>query len=248
VKISIVTVCFNSEKTISKTIESVLSQDYVNVEYIVIDGNSTDGTVDIIRSFGRSIDIFLSESDSGIYDAFNKGLKLATGDVIGILNSDDYFVSEQILSDISSEFNGNSSLDILLSGVQFISGESGKVTRKYPAVGFSPWKMYLGLMPPHPGAFICRGVYEKIGQFDASFLIAGDFELFVRIFMKNDFNYKKTDIVTVSMSLGGASTSGFKSYLIITKEFSRSLTKNGFFGSRLLISCRALLKLLQFAR
>ena len=246
-KISIITVCFNSGKTISKTIESVLYQDYSDVEYIVIDGNSSDETVDIVRSFGRSIDIFISEPDKGIYDAINKGLKLATGNIIGILNSDDYFLSNQILSDISSQFIGDSNLDILLSGVQFTSKKSGNVTRKFPALGFSPWKMYLGIMPPHPGAFICRDVYEKVGNFDTSFKISGDFELFVRIFMKHNFYYKKTNRVFVNMSLGGASTSGFSSYAIITKEFSRSLTKNGFFSSKLLISCRGLLKLIQFA-
>ena len=223
----------------------MIAQDYGDVEYIVIDGNSSDTTVDIIRSFSESIDIFLSESDSGIYDAFNKGLKLATGDVIGIFNSDDFFLSDRILSDISSQFIEDSNLDILLSGVQFTSDESLNVTRKIPAVGFSPWKMYLGLMPPHPGAFICRDVYENIGN--SSFKIAGDFDLFVRIFMKYNFKYKIINRFMVNMSLGGASTSGVKSYAIITKEFSRSLSKNGFFSSKLLISCRGFLKLSQFA-
>tara|TARA_A100001015_G_scaffold264044_1_gene311400 strand:- start:614 stop:1393 length:780 start_codon:yes stop_codon:yes gene_type:complete len=245
VKISIITICFNSEKTISRTIESVISQDYQNVEYIVIDGNSSDETIDIIKSFGDSIDVLQSESDTGIYDAFNKGLKLATGDVIGFLNSDDYFVSSQILSDISREFSRDSNLDILLSGVRFISSQSFNITRTFSAVGFQSWKMYLGLMPPHPGSFISQNVYKKVGNFDESFLIAGDFEFFVRVFMKNNFNYKIINKFTVAMALGGASTSGFKSYSVITDELSRSLAQNGLMGSRLLLSCRGLFKLRQ---
>ena len=246
-KISIITACFNSEKTILKTIESVLSQGYSDIEYIVIDGNSSDRTMDIIRSFGKAIDIVLSEPDTGIYDAYNKGLKLATGDIIGILNSDDYFISNQILSNISNQFNKDPKLDAFFSGVQFISKYSGKITRIIPAVGFSPWKMYLGLMPPHPGAYICREVYEKIGYFDTSFNITGDFEFFVRIFLKHNIYYKKTDKIIVNMSLGGVSTSGLHSYIIITKEFSRSLIKNGLFGSKILLLFRGIVKLLQFS-
>lgn len=244
-KISIITICFNSEKTIARTIETVISQDYLDVEYIVIDGKSSDATIDIIKSFGDSIEVVQSESDAGIYDAFNKGLNLATGDVIGFLNSDDYFVSNQILSDISREFSRAASLDILLSGVQFTSSQLNNITRTFPAVGFRPWKMYFGLMPPHPGAFISRKVYEKVGKFDKSFLVAGDFDFFVRVFIKNNFNYKIINKVTVTMTLGGVSTAGFKSYAIITDEFCRSLTQNGLLGSRLLISCRGLFKLWQ---
>jgi glycosyltransferase involved in cell wall biosynthesis len=245
-KISIVTVCFNSGRTIAKTFRSIDKQSYQNVEVIVVDGGSTDDTVDVVKSFGNLVDVFVSETDSGIYDALNRGLRLATGDVIGILHSNDFLASTTVLEEVAKSFTKMPDTAILLSSINFVTDNGDKIIREYTVRGFKPWMLSFGLMPPHPGSFFRSEVYTQVGLFNTSYRIAGDFDLFVRALAIKRLAYKVIPLVSVSMTTGGASTSGLKSYLGITKEFARSLSANGLFSSRLLVFLRVLFKLSQF--
>tara|TARA_B100001093_G_scaffold66346_1_gene56311 strand:- start:2074 stop:2847 length:774 start_codon:yes stop_codon:yes gene_type:complete len=245
-KISILTVCFNSGLTIAKTFNSIDSQSYQNVEVVVVDGGSTDNTVDVVKSFEKVIDVFVSEPDEGIYDALNKGLRLATGDVIGILHSNDFLASTTVLEEVAKNFTRMPDMEILLSSVNFVGDTDDEIIREYTARGFKPWMLSFGLMPPHPGSFFRSDVYTQVGLFNTSYRIAGDFDLFVRALAIERLVYRVFPLVSVSMTTGGASTSGLKSYQSITKEFARSLSANGLFSSRLLIFLRALFKFSQF--
>lgn len=245
-KISIVTVCLNSGQTIAKTINSIVRQSYQNFEVIVVDGGSTDDTVDIVKSFDNVVDVFVSEPDKGIYDALNKGVRLATGDVISILHSNDFLASTTVLKDVTNYFTKMPDVKILFSSINFVAGNDGEIIREFTARGFKPWMLSFGVMPPHPGSFFRSDVYTHIGFFNTSYSIAGDFDLFVRALAVERLAYKVIPLVSVSMTIGGASTSGLKSYLSVTKEFTRSLSVNGLFASRLLISLRALFKFSQF--
>jgi len=245
-KISIVTVCFNSGLTIAKTFRSIDKQSYKNVEVIVIDGGSTDDTIEVVKSFENVVDVFVSEPDKGIYDALNKGLRLATGDVIGILHSNDFLASITVLEEVAKSFIKMPDMEILLSSIKFVADKNDEIIREYTAKGFKPWMLSFGLMPPHPGSFFRSEVYAKVGLFNTSYRIAGDFDLFVRALAIESLTYRVFPLVSVSMTTGGASTSGLKSYQNITKEFALSLSANGVFSSPLLISLRALFKFSQF--
>ena len=245
-KISIVTVCFNSGLTIAKTFKSIDKQSYKNVEVIVIDGGSTDNTIEIVESFENVVDVFVSEPDKGIYDALNKGLRLATGDVIGILHSNDFLASITVLEEVAKSFIKMPDMEILLSSINFVADKNDEIIREYTAKGFKPWMLSFGLMPPHPGSFIRSDVYAKVGLFNTSYRIAGDFDFFVRALAIERLIYRVFPLVSVSMTTGGASTSGLKSYQNITKEFALSLSANGVFSSPLLIALRALFKISQF--
>ena len=245
-KISIVTVCFNSGRTIAKTFRSIDKQSYQNIEVIVVDGGSTDDTVDVVKSFGNLVDVFVSETDNGIYDALNKGLRLATGDVIGILHSNDFLASTTVLEEVANSFTKMPGMAILLSSINFVTDNGDEIIREYTARGFKPWMLSFGLMPPHPGSFFRSDVYTQVGPFNTSYRIAGDFDLFVRALAIKRLVYKVIPLVSVSMTTGGASTSGLKSYQAVTKEFARSLSANGLFSSRLLVFLRVLFKFSQF--
>ena len=160
--ISIVTVCFNSENTIKDTIDSVLNQTYGNIEYIIIDGGSIDGTVEFVQSYGDKIARFVSEPDKGIYDAMNKGIALATGDIIGILNSDDFYIDELVIEKVVKEFERN--IDCLYADLVYVRSENlNKVVRYYDSSHFSPQKFAYGLMPAHPTFFVKKDIYERYG-------------------------------------------------------------------------------------
>jgi len=245
-KISIVTVCFNSGRTIAKTLSSIENQSYQNIEVVVVDGGSTDNTVDVVKSFGNVVNVLISEPDSGIYDALNKGLRLATGDVIGILHSNDFFASTIVLDEVAKSFTKMPEMAILLSSINFVTDNGDAIIREFTAGGFKPWMLHLGLMPPHTGSFLRSKVYDQVGLFDTAYRIAGDFDLLTRALVVERLSYKIDPLVSVSMTIGGASTSGLKSYLAITNEFSQSLSEHGLFSSRLLIFLRALFKVTQF--
>jgi len=241
--ISVITVCFNSSCYIESAIKSVLSQDYDEVEYIIIDGGSTDGTLDIIKQYRTHITHLVSESDSGIYDAMNKGLKIATGDVISILNSDDFYMDSNVLSRVSDLFSHNEKIDLILGGVDFIHPKDlNSPVRHFPSKNFKPWKMRFGFMPPHPGAFIKRETYLEVGYYRTNYLIASDFDWFVRSLFVHECNFLVVDDVYVRMRVGGVSTSGFKASYISSKEMSLSLSTQGIFSSFVLVSVRIIPK------
>ena len=189
-KVSIITVCFNSELTIEHTINSVKSQDYPNIEHIIVDGGSIDSTLNIIESISSHNSVLISEPDLGIYDAMNKGLNKATGDVVALLNSDDYYPRDNIISQIVDFFTSNPSVAIVFGNVYYVkANDLTKPIRHYSSYNFSPWKMRFGFMPAHPAAFIKYSAYEKIGFYSVGYKIASDFEWFVRALLINKLPY-----------------------------------------------------------
>ena len=182
-KISIITVCLNSEKTIERTIKSVITQKYRDIEYILIDGNSKDKTIDIINKYKSSISKIISEKDNGIYSAINKGLKLATGEVISILHADDYYINDKVLNDIAEKFKIDQNLQCYIGTTLMKRKENSEILRKYSPINFKKWMMYLGISPPHPSMFLKRSVYKKYGFYKEDYKIASDFEFYLRIFL-----------------------------------------------------------------
>lgn len=248
-KISIVTVCYNSAKTIRDTIESVLSQTYADVEYIIVDGASTDGTIEIVDSYRNQVSKFISEPDHGIYDAMNKGIAAATGDVVGLLNSDDVYEHKDVLTDVVSGFSERSSADIIFGDVVFASPDNmNRVVRYYRSSHFRPWKLRFGWMPPHPATFVRREVYEKYGLYSLNYRIASDYEIFVRWMLLNKLRYHYLDAVLVRMRTNGVSTSGWKSSVLITKEIVRACRDNGVYTNLPLILTKVPFKLMELWR
>jgi glycosyltransferase involved in cell wall biosynthesis len=243
-KISIITVAFNSEKTIENTILSVLDQSYDDVEYIVVDGNSNDGTLKIIENHKSNISEYISEPDKGLYDAMNKGIAKATGDIIGILNSDDIFTDMFVLENIA-KFHQENEIDASIGNIiQF--NEAGKTVRKYSAKNWNPDKLKIGFMPPHPSIFFKRELFEKYGNYHLDFISGADYELIVRFFIKHQISWKYSDIKTTAMLTGGISSSGISSYLLISKEILRALSRNNIIINPLKIHLRGFWKFLGF--
>lgn len=238
-KVSIVTVCYNSQQYISTAIESVLAQSYTNIEYIVIDGDSSDSTLRIIREYGNSIHKVISEPDEGIYDAMNKGIRLATGDIVGILNSDDFYYSTKVIENVVNEFSGNPDIEMLFGNVDFVHPEKLSVpVRVYDSNLFKPCFMRFGFMPAHPGAFIKRSAYEDIGFYSKEYRIGADFEWFVKAVLVHQLGFKNFPHTLVRMRLGGVSTSGLKSYWLSSKDQLRALRNNGFYSNMIFILAR----------
>jgi glycosyltransferase involved in cell wall biosynthesis len=225
-RVSIITVSYNSAKTIRSTIDSVLSQDYPNVEYIIYDGGSTDGTQEIVKSYGSKINKFVSEKDKGLYDAMNKGIHAASGDVIGILNSDDVYAHSHVISTVIDTIGDNT--DCVFGDLFFFKGdEQDKVIRHYRGKNFSPAKIRFGILPPHPTLFVRKSVYDRYGKFDLQFKFAADFDFMARIFYVHRVSYKYIPDKMVKMRLGGISTGNFRRIIAINKEDLRSCLKNG---------------------
>ena len=223
-KISIITVCYNSDKTIEKTIKSVISQTYDNVEYIIIDGKSKDTTVDIIKQYETNVSKWVSESDKGLYDAMNKGISLATGDIIGILNSDDIFTDNYVLENVA-KFHNKNNVDASVGNIIQFNNE-GKTVRKYSAKKWIPEKLKIGFMPAHPAIFFKKELFDKYGVYQLDFTIGADYELITRFFLKHKISWKFSNITTTSMLIGGLSSSGVGSYKLISKEIKKALTLN----------------------
>lgn len=248
-KISIITVCFNSASTIRDTIESVFLQSFNNIEYIVVDGGSKDSTVSILQEYGKRISKVLSESDRGIYDAMNKGITLATGDIIGILNSDDVFENENVLLNIVNLFKGNQSLDVVFGDVVFVESDNlNKIVRYYNSSHFKVWKLRFGWMPPHPATFIKKSAYERVGHYNLDYKISADYELFVRMLMIHRLNFSRVNKVLVRMRTGGVSTSGIKSSLLLNSEIIKLCKRNGVYTNMFFLLLKIPFKLLELLR
>ena len=187
-RVSIITAAYNSASTIEDTLKSVLGQTYDNIDYIVVDGDSQDATMDIVRRYeplfkGRMR--WVSEKDNGIYDAMNKGIRIAQGDVVGIINSDDYFTSSTVLEEMVKEFD-DESLDAVYGDIHFIrDGEPDKCVRYYSSMRFHPRWLRFGFMPAHPSFYARRGVFEQAGLYKTDYPIGSDYEMMVRLFRKH---------------------------------------------------------------
>ena len=206
-KVSIITVVRNNKRTIKDAINSILNQTYKDIEYIIIDGASTDGTVEIVKNYGNRIAKFISEPDKGIYDAMNKGIAQATGDVVGILNSDDFYVNNDVIEQVIREFNSRG-VDSVFSDLVYVGRDDvNKTIRFFDSGQFKTSLFSYGLMPAHPTFFVKKIVYEKYGNFRTDLKNAADFDLLARFFYVNKITYHYIDKVMVKMRLGGASTS-----------------------------------------
>lgn len=225
-KISIITVTFNSVQTLFDTFRSIQAQDYPNIEYIIVDGQSTDGTLELIQMNSNIVTKYISEPDNGIYDAMNKGLRLATGDVIGFLHSDDEYANSQVISTIASNF-GSTDIDALFADIVYVQGNERKeVIRKYRSNRFTPAKIEWGWMPAHPSLFLNKRVYAKYGVFKTDYKIAGDYEFVARIFHEDTLKYKYLPEVLVNMRMGGVSTGGISNSIVLNKEVLRACKEN----------------------
>ena len=226
-KISLITVSFNSAETIGDTIKSVLSQDYPNIEYIIVDGNSRDATIDIIKSFDGKISKWKSEPDKGIYDAMNKGLKMATGDVIGMINSDDMYSGTDIISRVAAQFE-DENIDAVFGDLIVVDPDNmQRVVRSYSSKNWRPDKFGRGFMPAHPTFFVRRKYYDTIGVFKTDYRIASDYELLIRFLYVHKLRYKYLPLTMVTMRKGGVSSSGLKSNVILNNEILRACRENG---------------------
>ena len=225
-KISIITVVLNSASTIKDTIESIISQNYKNIEYIVIDGGSTDGTIEIVQAYEKHIAYFSSEIDSGIYDAMNKGIIAATGDVIGILNSDDFYPNSFVLNNIAESFKKHD-CDAVYGDLVYVKENNiSKVTRYWKSGKYSISKIKNGWMLPHPTFFVKRSIYEKYGLYNTDLSSAADYEMILRLLYKNKLNVIYIPEILVKMRMGGASNRSVWNRIKANKEDSLAWTKN----------------------
>ncbi len=246
-KVSIITVVYNRKKTIARAIESVLKQTYQEIEYIIIDGCSTDGTVEILQTYndGR-ISKLISEPDGGIYSALNKGLQLATGDVVGFIHSDDFLAHENVVAQLASVFEKDETCDMVYGDLSFFDSENiDKVTRNYSSKFFKTWMMRFALQPAHPTVYARKRVYETVGGFNENYRISADFDWLLRFFWFTKYNFQYLPITMVNMQQGGASTGGLKSMIKHNKEDLEILKSHGIFSNRLFVIAKYLYKIFQ---
>ncbi|CAN5677190.1 glycosyltransferase family 2 protein [soil metagenome] len=246
-KVSIITVVHNRVATIEKAMISVLQQSYSPIEYIVIDGNSNDGTQAKVRSFDNYITKFISAPDKGMYDALNKGIEMASGDIIGVLHSDDFFADETIVEQIAEAFKADQSLDAVYGDVSFVNAnDHNKITRYYSSEKFNNSKFEFGYMPAHPSFFCRRECFEKFGNYRTDMKIAADFELLLRFLAIHNIRSKYLPVCTTIMSTGGKSTAGLRSIITINKEFNQALKEHGFKTSMIKLYSRYFIKWKEF--
>lgn len=242
---SIITISYNSFQTIRDTIDSVLLQDYDDIEYIVIDGNSSDGTQDIVKSYGEKITKFVSEKDNGIYDAMNKGISLASGDIIGILNSDDLYPVSDVISRVIQSFRDDV-VDSVYGDIEYVDRDNiNKVQRVWRSRSFYKKNFFKGWMPPHPAFFVKREVYEKYGKFRTDMNISADYEIMLRFLFKNNISSKYIHKTMVRMRLGGISNINLKNVWKANKEVLRAWRVNGLRIPYYIFFLKPLSKLLQ---
>lgn len=250
-KISLITVTYNAGGTLRCAIESALRQTYSNLEYIIVDGASKDNTLDIIRTYESQFNgrmKWISEPDCGLYDAMNKGIRMATGDVVGILNSDDFFTSNDVLEKVADSFTGND-VDAVYGDIHFVrSDDLNRCVRYYSSRIFRRGLMRLGFIPAHPSFYCRRECFEKYGCYKTDYKIAADFDLLLRFIYVHRIRIKYLPVDMVTMRLGGASTSGLKSRMTGMKEHLRSFRENGVKTNRFLLSLRYFYKLTEYFR
>lgn len=247
--ISIITATFNSAKTLKDTIQSVLRQTNKDFEYLIIDGGSTDETIDIVKSYESEFSgrlKWVSEKDQGIYDAMNKGIKMASGDVVGILNSDDYFTSDDILQTVDNAFKSHE-IDAIYGDIHFIrDGNPQKCVRYYSSRMFRPFWLRFGFMPAHPSFYCKREIFDKAGFYSLDYKIGADYEMMVRLFKRHKIKslYANKDFVT--MRTGGASNNNVRSRLTLIEEDVKACRVNGIYTNRFFIMLKFLYKIFEF--
>jgi len=244
-KISVITVCYQSARTLERSLQSVAEQDWPTVEHIVIDGASTDGTREILERFRSRLACVISEPDNGIYDAMNKGLAHASGDIVCFLNADDRYASANVCSLVVSLMQENK-LDALIGDVGFFhQGDSSRMVRRYRSDRFHPGRLAWGWMPAHPALFLRKEVVHRVGRFKTDYRIAGDFEFIVRAFHGHALRYRHIPDVLVHMQTGGVSTAGWRAKIRLNQEVLRACRENGLQTNMLKILSKYPAKLLE---
>lgn len=244
-RISIVTVCYNSAKTIRETLQSVAQQDYALVEHIIVDGASKDNTLEIVNSFPHAATI-ISEPDKGIYDAMNKGIAAATGDVVGILNSDDFYPHSRVLSTVAAAFEQND-VEATIGDICFVAPDNLKrITRYYSAKKWHPGKFVRGFMPPHPSFFVYRSYFKTLGDYKTDYKIAADYELLIRYLAIHQLPYHYIPEPIVHMRAGGVSNENLKSRYVLNQEIVRACRENGLKTNMLKLSLKYFQKIMEY--
>lgn len=234
-KITVVTVVYNRASTITQSAQSVQAQSWPNVEHVVVDGASTDGTVQALQSCLNAQSVYLSEPDKGIYDALNKGLALATGDVIGLMHSDDFYADNRVLEDVAAAFS-DSDVDAVYGDLDYVANSNtSRVVRRWRSGAYTPERLARGWMPPHPTLFLRRGVIERWGGYDTSFRIAADYDAILRYFGQGKIRPAYIPRVLVKMRFGGESNRSLEQIWLKTREDYTALRRNGVGGVGTLI-------------
>lgn len=219
-RVTIITVCYNRKNTIAKAIQSVLEQNYNDIEYIVIDGNSTDGTKEIIETYKDKISQYISEPDKGMYDAINKGLKLATGDIIGLMHSDDEFYDKKVITRIASRFDSEKYIDgVYGDGVYVSNDKQERLIRNRIGGVFSLKKVKKGWLPLHPTVYLKKNIIDKYGLYNLDFKIASDTEFLLRYLYKYEIKMSYVDSYIVKMRMGGMSTSFKRAFEVLQEDY-----------------------------
>lgn len=243
--VTVVTVVYNGAATIAHTIRSVVEQTYDNVEHIIIDGGSTDATLDILREHEDDIDYWLSEKDEGIYDAMNKGIALARGDYIGLLNSDDFFASSSSLETTVTCLKAKD-VDAVFSCLDIVDPANlDRVLRKYCISSLSSFMLRIGLMPAHPTFYCKKSCYDEAEPYRTDYHIAADFEMLVRLLLKQHITWEFLDETTVKMRSGGLSSSGIKSNWVVNREIIRACTENGLYTNMFILALKIPIRLME---
>ena len=247
-KISIITVSYNSAETLRDTIESVLHQTHKDIDYIVIDGASSDGSIELLREYEPKFDgrmRWVSEPDKGLYDAMNKGIAMAKGDAIGFLNSDDFYTSERSVEIIANQLE-KTNVDAVYGEIHFVrASDLTKTVRYYSSRLFHRRWIRFGFIPAHPSFYCRREIYEKLGGFDTQYHIAADFDCFVRFMFLNNITTCYIPMDFVTMRTGGASTSGMASHMNIMSEHVRILKSHGIYSNAFILSLRYFYKIFE---
>lgn len=247
-RISVVTACYNAAGTIADTLRSVAEQSWPEVEHIVIDGASRDNTGEIVAALQRPGGTYVCEPDRGLYDAMNKGIAAATGDIIGTLNADDFYAFPDALAHIASVFETRK-VDAVLSDIGYVRDPAlDKIIRRYNSGRFRPDRIAWGWMPAHPGMFLTREAYDRLGPYRTDYRIAADFEFVARAFGKAGLTYTYLPEMIVKMRVGGLSTAGLGAKMTINRESLRACRDNGIPTNMLKIMSKYPMKLLELLR
>lgn len=246
-KVSLITATYNSERTLNDTLTSVMVQTYPAVEHIFIDGGSKDRTLQLIEAYKSEDKVLISEPDLGIYDAMNKGIALARGEIVGIINSDDVYCDDQVIEEVARHFEADPALHILYGDLIYVkSNDMTKVVRKWKSRPYYSRFFENGNVPPHPTVFLRKDVYQAAGTFDLQYHLAADYEFMLRIFKKFDFKSLYIPRLMIKMRLGGATNKSVKNILDGNKEIVAAWKNNGFRLPVFFIPLKLIKRLRQF--
>jgi glycosyltransferase involved in cell wall biosynthesis len=247
-KVTIITVCYNSATTIEDAIQSVINQTYTNIEHIIIDGLSTDNTLDIVNKYQDKITKVVSEKDAGLYDAINKGIGLATGEIIANLNSDDFYIDKNVIADVVAKMEEEKS-DTLYADLYYVeAGNTNKVVRNWVSGNYKKGMFFKGWMPPHPTFFVKKSVYDKYGSFNLELKSAADYEIMLRFIHKNNCSISYLNRVIVRMRVGGVSNASLINRIKANREDKKAWQINGLKPKPYTLLLKPLSKIGQFLK